>query len=105
MVVTALGFQNGNPNLVLYPYDEEARQCGRDTYTTHPYLYFYAAVSNLKEFNITGIAQGVCVSECPKTYTGTLKCLPTTKNPSCTVKEADFYVSVPCKNRYSKNKY
>jgi choline transporter-like protein 2/4/5 len=98
VVVTALGFAQGNPNLVLYPYDEDGRQCGRDNSTlNYPYLYFYAAVSNLKDYNVTGVAQGVCVSTCPSNFTGTLNCISTKKNPKCAVSIFDFYVSTPCK--------
>ncbi len=98
VLVTALGFAQGNPNLVLYPYDEDGRQCGRDNKTLeYPYLYFYAAVTNLKNYNVTGVAQGVCVSSCPTNYTGFLNCTGTAKNPNCAVTMWDFYVSTSCK--------
>jgi hypothetical protein len=96
-VITGLGFNQGDPNLVLYPYDEDTQQCGRGNLTDYPYLYFYSAVSNLKDYNTTGVVQGVCVGSCPKNYTGKLNCTATKKNPNCNVDFMNFYVSIPCK--------
>jgi hypothetical protein len=97
VVVTGLGFNQGDPNLVLYPYDEDTRQCGRGNFTDYPYLYFYKAVSNFQSINTTGIVNGVCVSSCPGNYTGKLNCTATKANPSCSVDYLNFYVSTPCK--------
>lgn len=105
--MTGIGFSQGDPNLVLYPYDEDGKQCGRSNgtlynYTSYPYIYFYAAVSNVKDYNVTGLIQGVCVSSCPKNFTGslltpgTIDCMPTTKNPNCQVLKTDFYDSISC---------
>jgi hypothetical protein len=96
VVVTILGFSQGNPNAVLYPYDEQSRQCGFQGLADYPYLYFYAAVSNLKTINTTGVVQGVCVSSCPTNFTGKLNCTPTVQNKDCSVNQIDFYVSIPC---------
>lgn len=95
-VVTILGFSQGNPDLVLYPYDEDGNQCGRGTLAQYPYLYLYKAVSNLQSYNITHIAQGVCVSSCPSEYTETLPCYSTVKNPDCSIDKIDFYSSAEC---------
>jgi len=97
IVVTGLGFSKGNPNLVLYPYDDDGRQCGFQNMKDYPYLYFYQAVSNLKTINTTGVVQGVCVSSCPGNYTASLNCSKTKANPNCSVKQIDYYVSTPCK--------
>jgi hypothetical protein len=98
VIVTILGFSQGNPNLVLYPYDEDGRQCGLNGLKEYPYLYFYEAVSNYKDINITNIVQGVCVSECPSEYsTGILNCTATKDNPNCKVSAENFYVSTECK--------
>jgi hypothetical protein len=96
VIVTILGFSQGNPNLVLYPYDEDGRQCGRNDLKEYPYLYFYQAVSNFKDINVTNIIQGVCVSECPSEYVENLKCVPTRDNQNCAVSENNFYVSTEC---------
>jgi hypothetical protein len=96
VVVASFGFSRGNPNLVLYPYDENNRQCGIDAGINYPYLYFYNTIGNLEKFNTTGAVQGVCVSNCPKQYTGKLSCLPTTINPDCAITNSSFYVSMPC---------
>jgi choline transporter-like protein 2/4/5 len=97
VVIASFGFSKGNPNLVLYPYDEDGVQCGISKGLKYPYLYFYDTVENIESFDTSGIAQGVCVSNCPKNYTGKLDCLPTTANPGCTVSNSSFYVSMPCK--------
>jgi hypothetical protein len=96
VIVTILGFSQGNPQLVLYPYDENGRQCGFGTAQNYPYLYFYEASSNFKSINVTNAVRGVCVSTCPTNYTGNLNCTATTNNPNCKVSEINFYVSVPC---------
>lgn len=97
VVVAALGFSKGNPDLVLYPYDEEGNQCGLGNMTDYPYIYLYNAVSNLKTYNLTGIAQGVCVTNCPVNYTGSIApCKSTTNNPGCTVTWDNYYPSTGC---------
>jgi hypothetical protein len=95
-IVTIMGFSQGDPNLVLYPYDEDGNQCGRSKLVEYPYLYLYAASSNLKEFDLGKVAQGICLTSCPTNYTGILPCYPTSKNPACTIKSDDFYVSTSC---------
>ncbi len=97
VIVTAYGFNQGNPDLVLYPYDEDGRQCGRLNNTLYPYLYLYNAVSDVKSVNITNITRGVCVTYCPTNYTGYLSCLPTKNNANCSVTWENFYVSTECK--------
>lgn len=93
VIVAILGFSEGNPQLVIYPYDTDGKQCGYGALTAFPYLYFDEAVSNSKSINVTGIVTGVCVSSCPSTYTGVLPCAPTTHNPFCDVLITNFYVS------------
>jgi choline transporter-like protein 2/4/5 len=96
VVVASFGFSRGNPTLVMYPYDEDGRQCGTGSNTKYPYLYFYDVVDDIKDFNTTGLAQGICVSDCPKNNTGKLSCLPTAHNPDCSVTNSSFYISMPC---------
>jgi hypothetical protein len=97
VVIASLGFTKGNPNLVLYPYDEDGIQCGKNETESYQYLYFYNTVSNLASVtNATAAAQGICVKTCP-TYYGKLDCRPTKKNPLCEVTVENFYFSVPCK--------
>jgi len=56
----------------------------------------------VKDYNVTGLIQGVCVSSCPTNFTGslftpgTIDCMPTAKNPRCEVLKTDFYDSIPC---------
>ena len=51
VVVCVMGVKGGDPNLVLYPYDEDGKQCGRDEYKDYKFLYFYNVVGNLQNFN------------------------------------------------------
>ena len=46
IVIAALGFTKGNPDMVIYPYDEDGKQCGKGT--GQPFRYFYNTVGNLK---------------------------------------------------------
>lgn len=55
VVVCAMGVKGGDPNLVLYPYDKDGKQCGRDEYKDYKFLYFYNVVSNLKSFNTSSV--------------------------------------------------
>jgi hypothetical protein len=96
VVIAAFGFTKGNPNLLIYPYDEDGYQCGYKKGEQFPYLYFYNSVDNVKDFNTTGIAQGVCVKDCPEVYKETLDCMPTLNNPYCKVTNTSFYSSMPC---------
>jgi choline transporter-like protein 2/4/5 len=95
IVIASLGFTKGNPNLIIYPYDEDGVQCGKEG-QPYQYLYFYNTVSNLASVtNATAIAQGVCVTTCPNSY-GKLDCRPTKKNPLCDVTAENFYFSTTC---------
>ncbi len=96
VVVAILGFSNGDPNLLLYPYDDDSNQCGYKNLTDYPYIYFYKTLSNAQSLNITASMSGVCVASCP-TVNEKLNCTPTTHNPDCSVSIVDFYVSTPCK--------
>ena len=59
VVVCAMGVKGGDPNLVLYPYDEDGKQCGRDEYKDYKFLYFYNVASNLKSFNTSSVVLSV----------------------------------------------
>lgn len=96
VVITVMGFSQGNPDLVLYPYDEDGNQCGNGDSINFPYLYFYDAIDNFQSYNVTQLAQGICVRTCPTTFTGTLDCYPTQENPACLVRQYNFYVSSVC---------
>jgi Plasma-membrane choline transporter len=68
MVVAGLfGYNNGNPELLLHPFDSSGNQCGREVYNTSDYrkLYFVNPIESIK---IT-----VCVAECP-TDTQNISC-------------------------------
>jgi choline transporter-like protein 2/4/5 len=92
VVVAGLGFSQGNPDVVLYPYDEDGRQCGKGL-ADYPYLYFYKAVSNTTYTSTAGLTQGVCVKTCPSERTSKLDCKPTTLNTDCSISNENFYHS------------
>ena len=99
VVVGILGFTKGNPNLLIYPYDENGKACGLD-YKNYPYLYYYNAVSSLSfsgnKSNILG--NSFCVANCPSNWTNTtLSCSPPV-NKTCNVTIDNLYLSSPCKN-------
>ena len=48
VVVAVLGFRNGDPSLILYPYDEDGNECGRNETKDYKYLYFYNSIENFK---------------------------------------------------------
>ena len=51
IVVAVLGFANGQPSLIIYPYDEDGNACGKDgDYKDYPYIYFYDAIKDAKNF-------------------------------------------------------
>ena len=37
VVVAVLGFKNGDPSLILYPYDEDGNECGRNETKDHAF--------------------------------------------------------------------
>lgn len=65
IVVGVLGFKDGNPSLILYPYDEDGNQCGINELKDYKYLYFYESISNIINFNVSGIANSICITSCP----------------------------------------
>ena len=96
--VCYLGVKYGNPDLILYPYDEDGNQCGQGKLKDYKFLYFYNVRENFKNLLVLNVGVStMCVKECPsrgetkEDWVGA--CYPTTKNPSCTVKGNTFYNS------------
>ena len=103
VVVAILGFTQGNPNLLIYPYDENGRSCGLNI-TGYPYIYFYNAVQQLAWGGNSSLimSQSFCVASCPSDYSNfTLNCTPplSNNNKSCNVSLQNLYLSSPC-NEY-----
>ena len=99
VVVAVLGFKNGDPSLILYPYDEDGNECGRNETKDYKYLYFYNSIENFKNLDISGIINGICVKTCPtdslteSQQTYTLDCYPTKNNTNCIVTKQNYYTS------------
>ncbi|XP_033103325.1 choline transporter-like protein 4 [Anneissia japonica] len=70
-VISAIGFQRGNVETLIYPTDYQGQVCGMsDNVAEKPYLFFFDYLECLNEvkppkFDCTTSLQ-VCVDECPK---------------------------------------
>lgn len=100
VVVAVFGFTKGNPNLLIYPYDENGRACGLQL-PGYPYIYFYNAVSQIAlGGNASSIlTQSFCVASCPSNWSNlVLNCTPpkSNNNNSCAVTFPNLYLSSPC---------
>jgi hypothetical protein len=90
------GLVLGDPSIVLYPYDEDGRQCGTGNNTEYKYIYLYTAAQDLRTLDLTFTDNAFCVKTCPNDYTSPIDCLPTVKNPICGVSMKNRYLSEPC---------
>jgi len=105
IVIAGVSFSSGQPDLLLYPYDEDGNPCGKpnEKAANYSYLYLYNALVKAKSLNYNFTSQGLCVSECPAAYPPlgqselVLKCVPTTNNPNCSCKRENVFLSEPCK--------
>jgi hypothetical protein len=100
VVVAIFGFTKGNPNLLIYPYDENGRSCGLEL-KEYPYIYFYNAVSQIALGGNTSsiLTQSFCVANCPTSWkNNVLNCTPpkSNNNNSCSVTLPNLYLSTPC---------
>lgn len=104
--VAFLGFTKGKPMKLIYSYDEDGNACGHDQgYEDYPYLYFYKTLSNIKDLEISGIVNAICVKTCPnQDYKEgdviKIDCKPTVNNTNCEMKYLDYYKSSPIINRF-----
>lgn len=82
--VAIVGYQNGNPDLILYPFDSSGNQCGlpESAYENYKYLYYPNPMHDL--------SYTVCVDHCPKNATD-VHCKPNTWVTDCsfTMRNAD----------------
>lgn len=98
VIVTIMGYNGGQPELLMYIYDEDGNPCGREGNVTadYPYLYLYNAISQAKSLDSQFANQGICVKECPTSFNQTtLDCYPVTNNTNCTVEEENVFLSYP----------
>ena len=105
VVVGYFGFTKGDPQALLYTYDEDGNACGRTKgYEDYPYLYFYSVISGATSLSTEQATKGICVKECPKEKLGndeykTLECKPTKGNTNCRVTKINYYESKDLLNR------
>ena len=92
-------YDKGDPNIILYPYDDDGRQCGREDYKDYKYIYFYEAKENVKSIKLGGVLNAFCVKDCIKTKIPegqtymTFDCKTTSKKTDCNVDEDNYYTS------------
>ena len=106
-VVAYLGFTTGDPLKLIYPYDEEFHQCGRDEgYEDYKYLYFYNVVSNLQDFELKKAVNAICVKECPKLEEDKIETWPyeheckTKPKTVCQIEKKNYYRSTGLIERF-----
>jgi solute carrier family 44 (choline transporter-like protein), member 2/4/5 len=74
LAIGFIGFGNGDPALVLYPYDSSGYQCGRPSTVTSDYKYiYYAGVVNGKTIN-NFTNYRVCLKSCPSETSTNIDC-------------------------------
>ena len=110
IIIALLGFLLGDPQKILYSYDEDGNACGlNETYKNYTMLYFYDVIGNLEQFKISKIVNAFCVNECPneklnkteyENKNKTLDCLPTKNNPNCEITYKNYYRSKKLLNRF-----
>lgn len=78
IAIGVFGFVNGDPNLVLYPYDSSGNQCGRDGTVTadYPYLYWVNPTDEVK--------YTVCTKSCPISDSDIVECFANSWVKTCT---------------------
>jgi choline transporter-like protein 2/4/5 len=97
-VVTGIGFKDGNPTALTYIYDEDGRPCGKSgtVVADYPYLYLYKAVTSVKNLDTKFASQGICIKNCPRSFSQTtLDCYPSTNNTNCKVEKENVFLSEP----------
>ena len=108
VVVAVLGFANGDPSIIIYPYDEDGNACGKDgEYKDYPYIYFYNAVEDAKNLIDLGKEDqklhSFCVKECPQDKleesSTTLQCVKVGRNQDCKIDKTNYYRSKGIINR------
>jgi choline transporter-like protein 2/4/5 len=117
VVITAIGFKEGDPMKLTFIYDDDGVPCGKKggKAESYPYLYLYDAMSDVSQLNISTdiLSKGYCVKACPTSYNvKVLDCLPTSLKQNCVVNKVNIYLSelwleklcVPSKDLYDKAK-
>ena len=100
VVVTAIGYKDGDPMKLTYIFDDDGVACGKKggKAESFPYLYLYDAMQDVTKLDISTdiLSKGFCVKACPSTYSVTiLDCLPTAIRQNCNVSKIDIYLSEP----------
>ena len=70
--IGAIGFTEGDPSLLLYPYDSSGSQCGRPNTpsSSYPYLYYPAASTS----SPSPSSYRVCLKSCPLSNSTSIDC-------------------------------
>ena len=92
-------YDKGDPNIILFPYDDDGNQCGRGLYKDYKYIYFYKAKEDAKKVKLGSALSAFCVSDCFQeklSDTETEKvfdCKPTKLKTDCSVSKENYYTS------------
>lgn len=70
--VAGIGFVQGNPSLLLYPYDSSGNQCGRPDTVTSAYNYLYYPSGGIDSLELSSYR--VCLKHCPMSNTTSISC-------------------------------
>lgn len=79
-VISAFGYQNGQPQRLLAPLDADGKFCGLDDgYQNYTYLYLLDINLGVTEI----LSSAVCVSECPMDDATPISCKTTSVEKDC----------------------
>lgn len=77
ILVGSVGYYNGDPNLILHPFDSSGNQCGNSDYGTQNYSFVYFSnPTDEDRFN-------VCVESCPTSNWQNISCFTNTWVVNC----------------------
>jgi len=67
VVISIVGFQNGDPYKIVTPFDSDANICGEsEGFEDYPYLFWPEFLSNAASADTDAYKTTVCVNICPK---------------------------------------
>lgn len=87
--ISIVAFYQGNPGLVLYPYDSSGNQCGRPSHSTKEYKYLYYPAAGVINTNFSDYR--ICLKSCPKSNGTHVECYENS-HVSCDDIHPTFYI-------------
>ncbi|OMJ83106.1 hypothetical protein SteCoe_16026 [Stentor coeruleus] len=65
ITIGIIGFSNGDPDLIIYPYDSSGFQCGRPDRNTEDYKYLYYPAAGIRDSISNYTKYRICLKSCP----------------------------------------